>query len=404
LLGIGVLLPWNVFIASVDYFDILYHPFPFMFVLSLFFNIPSMVFMLLHILYGANFTYNTRIVTSFGCTFVAVCAIPIVNHVFHLSKTATLWIDLSIGFFVGTCTAVVFGAVVAMASIFPPSYITAVMTGNGVAGVLAGILRISTWATESSSDSGKIISAVVYFAIAALVMAMCMFGQIVLMNQPYTQYRLSKANATTPSPTLDPSPLLGDVSSENSDMINQEDKRYYSLQSINRFSIFKKIWVEAASVFFVFFVTLSLFPGMTSQIPPKSIRKDLFSILMVFIFQVMDMIGRSLPRWTQIIKSRVVWLFALIRVVFYPLIIFCIKPRIFANDAAAIAIMAVFATSNGYIGTLAMMYGSSSPKLQNYEREAAGTIMSFFLNAGIFTGVLFSFAILYLVEGILPWT
>jgi hypothetical protein len=34
--------------------------------------------------------------------------------------------------------------VLGLASLLPPKYITAVMSGNGVAGILAGLLRIIT--------------------------------------------------------------------------------------------------------------------------------------------------------------------------------------------------------------------------------------------------------------------
>jgi hypothetical protein len=46
--------------------------------------------------------------------------------------------------FTGCATAMLFGTILGLASIFPPTYITAVMSGNGVAGIIAGGLRCIT--------------------------------------------------------------------------------------------------------------------------------------------------------------------------------------------------------------------------------------------------------------------
>lgn len=56
-------------------------------------------------------------------------------------------------------------------------------------------------------------------------------------------------------------------------------------------------------------------------------------------------------------------MFAIVRVVFVPLFLLCnVQPRshlpvVFTNDIAPIIFMWLFAMSNGYLGTLCMMYG-----------------------------------------------
>lgn len=157
------------------------------------------------------------------------------------------------------------------------------------------------------------------------------------------------------------------------------------------------------TVWSVFFVTLSLFPGMTSLVHfvPTDFPRDAawFGICNIFIFQVFDFIGRILPRWLVIIPARVLWIFSVGRVVFGVLFILCIIPNeqpIFNSNWASFVIMMAFALTNGYFGTLAMMYGPNN--VEDHEKDTAGMIMSVFLQLGIFSAVLFALFILYLVQ------
>lgn len=169
------------------------------------------------------------------------------------------------------------------------------------------------------------------------------------------------------------------------------------------FGVLRKIGLMGFTVWSVFFVTLSLFPGMTSLVPAHSdeFPHDTvwFIIANIFIFQVFDFVGRILPRWLVIIKPRVLWIFSVSRVVFGALFILCIVPAsspIFPSNWASFVIMMAFALTNGYFGTLAMMFGPIN--VEDNEKDTAGMIMSVFLQLGIFSAVLFALFILYLVQ------
>ncbi len=55
-----------------------------------------------------------------------------------------LGIVLALVFVSGMSTAVGFNCVIGLASQFPPEYVGAVMTGQGIAGVAVGLIRIIT--------------------------------------------------------------------------------------------------------------------------------------------------------------------------------------------------------------------------------------------------------------------
>ena len=56
----------------------------------------------------------------------------------------------------GLFTQLLFGSVMSLVSVFPPEYTGAVMTGNGVAGVLVGITSIATTLLFSSEDGAQL--------------------------------------------------------------------------------------------------------------------------------------------------------------------------------------------------------------------------------------------------------
>ena len=112
-----------------------------------------------------------------------------------------------------------------------------------------------------------------------------------------------------------------------------------------------------------------------------------FFVVNVTIFNTFDFIGRSLPRWDSlvIVSPRWLWLPVVLRAAFVPLFVICKKPQLIHNDLATFAIMAAFALTNGYLGTLAMMFGPA--KLAPADKETGGSIMVFMLTVGLTAGV-----------------
>ena len=168
--------------------------------------------------------------------------------------------------------------------------------------------------------------------------------------------------------------------------------------------ILKAISEKALSVFIVFSVTLTCFPAIMAGI--SSTNKgdgsiwdnELFSTLVVFlVFNLGDWIGRILAGIGQIVNEKSKWLLILSisRIVFIPLFLMCnykhrLLPYVFNHDFWPIIINVLCSVSNGYLGSLGMMYG---PKLVSIEYgETAGTMMSLFLQLGLTCGACLSFA------------
>jgi hypothetical protein len=209
------------------------------------------------------------------------------------------------------------------------------------------------------------------------------------------------------------------------------------------------------SVCFVFLITLSVFPGITSEIRskhnlenarcPKAGRfygAGVWQAMFFLLFNGGDTIGRLLAAARQCINPQYVYLLSVGRFVFVPLFLLCNvaastpsvapsggggnhsgvtpsaepaarftsfysanfvgvvdselfsrDPRLgyFENDAWPIMFMLLLSVSNGYVASLEMM--NAPARAPDGQQSRAGTNMAFFLVMGIFLGSVFSFPV-----------
>lgn len=158
----------------------------------------------------------------------------------------------------------------------------------------------------------------------------------------------------------------------------------------------------AFAVFMVFTVTLSVFPGATSEIvssrqcePGRSrfFAGDVFVMFSFVSFNAFDLIGRLAAGLTFTLPRAWLPTASVSRLVFVPLLLACRSEHSrFRNwltaDVFPLTLMPLFAVTNGYVSSLSMMAGSQ-------KGAWAGTAMVLFLSGGLLAGSLLSFVVLY---------
>ena len=172
--------------------------------------------------------------------------------------------------------------------------------------------------------------------------------------------------------------------------------------------VWTKICTPSISVFSVFAVTLSIFPSLTvhqRSVSPCSSNllysNEAFVPLLFLCFNLFDFVGRSLAGMFQIIKINHLLIHSFIRVIYFPLFLFCALTCGFkfptwssfeSSNVWPILIMCIFALTNGYVSTICMMTG---PKLMTDGNgaEIAGVLMIFSLTFGLTVGSGLSFAV-----------
>eukprot|EP00761_Pharyngomonas_kirbyi_P013695 gb/GECH01013724.1/.p1 GENE.gb/GECH01013724.1/~~gb/GECH01013724.1/.p1 ORF type:complete len:459 (+),score=85.67 gb/GECH01013724.1/:1-1377(+) len=392
--GIGILLPWNAFISNPGYFKDAYSNFPK--IIGYFgavYTATNLLGTLGNTFIVGLITLKKRIIISQTICFLFLIVPPILAYtpLGQIPSFVLLLLSLAV---IGFASAIFQGSMFGMADMLPSVYTQALMSGNGGAGVLVSFLTAilhAIFPSPSDSDSGSSSSSqgasdqerlgnLIYFLIGSLVLLFCILGYLVMLKNGFMNYYLSKHE--THINEDEESPLV--KNSVNSESDSSAPKK------VSPFVVFRKIWRMELCVCSVFWVSLAIFPGLAeTNIPSPNIPSDWFPILMINLFNIFDWIGRSLPRWFVLISENKLGYFIFGRIIFLPLFILCCQsqhwgPPVLQNEAFSCVFMVLMAISNGYLSSLAMMFGPS--RADEHEKETAGSLMVFFLLLGLALG------------------
>ncbi len=410
--GVGSLLPWNFFITARGYFNSKFQEEPsiqdsFENSFSVAAMIPNVLSLLMNVFLTNRMNRNVRMIT---CMFIML--ISFVLTVVFVKIDTSSWtsnffaVTIIIVVFINIASSVYSGTFFGMAGIIGQKYTQALMGGQGLGGTFAAVASILSLIGDSSPEE----SAFGYFLTAVLVIAACCFTYFVFFRLQFVNYCLArnqlKALRGSQASIISAKPSINALTESSGSIVGIKMPTPRN-EKIPYLKILKDLSPMALSVCFTFFITLALFPSIISNI--ESVNKDngtkwtneLFAPLMCFLlFNLGDLAGRTAAGSLQLFsaKSKLLPILCLARVAFVPLFALCnYKPNerhapvFFNSDVYPIAFMVLFGTSNGYLGSLCMMYG---PKLvEGQYAENAGTFMALFLSCGLATGAGFSFVL-----------
>lgn len=445
ILGLGTLLPWNFFMTASLYFEgrlnttewsngtvVVRKEYYFKNWMTLLSQLPLLLFTLLNSFLYQRISELMRIAGSlvfilllFLLTAVLV-KVPMEEDRFFSVTMATIW-------FINSFGAVLQGSLFGLVGLLPQKYSAIFMSGQGLAGTFAAIAMLLAIGSDADSET----AALGYFITPCVGTLVTLFSYFLLPRLEFAQYYLDKshqydvrttdvllkenstvengklnghANGSVPSSATksdSPSELEVDPSPDGT------KQAFLSLEQVERghakssvMEVFKKIWVMAFCVTFVFTVTLSVFPAVTADVKtafPGKWERFFISVCCFLIFNINDWLGRTITtliRWPSK-ESRLFPALVVSRVVFVPLLMLCnvekrsFLPVYFAHDGAFTAIMALFSLSSGYFVCLSMSY---APQLVDpKDAETAGALMTFFLALGLSIGAALSFPLRALV-------
>lgn len=401
LMGIGSLLPWNFFITAKHYwlYKLSNHSLPgggeeersdlsdyFESYLAIASTVPSVLCLILNYVLVNRLSPKIRILSSL-----------VVILVVFIITTILVKVDMSNctkDFFVGTLVSVAVvsgasnlfsGSVFGITGHFPMRISQALISGQAMGGTISALASIIDLAAAKDVTD----SALAYFLTADVFILLCIITYLLLPKLEYSRHYM--------------------LAAEHSSSVAINDGGQVSVPPLQ--PILRKTWVLGLSVFYVFFISIMVFPAVSSGI--QSVSKDSGSpwtttyfvpLTSFFLYNVADFCGRQSTAWLQVPgpSSRVLPALVLCRSALVPLLMFCnYQPRdhlhtvLFAHDAYPIAFNCLLGLSNGYLGTLPMIYG---PKVVSRElAEATGVVMSFFLTLGLAVGSAFSVLIVHCI-------
>jgi len=400
LLGMGTLLPWNFFITADSYWmykfrnttdnssdsdsqtDLQINFFGYLSVASM---VPNTIFLTLNAVFGHKMHPQPKLISSLALVIVFFVITTIL-----VPLETDSWQD---GFFAATMVMVVIlnmgsaifqGGLFGVAAQFPDRYLSAVISGQALGAVFACVARVVSIAVSGQDDDkAAVTSALVYFILADITLAISMGSYIWMNRMGFYQFYMAMA----------------------SNSAGGSDEK---APTISVWKIFLKVKWYALSVCLVFLVTLGVFPTITAKIEPVSDSKSTWNtsyfvpVCCFLLFNVTDYIGRicgGYTIWPKRDQSYIVLFFAVLRVAFVPLFLFSnVLPDdrsfdvVFDSDVYYIVFMVLFGLSNGYISTLCMIYGPGL--VEPAEQNTASSMMAAFLGLGLCSGALLSNAII----------
>lgn len=439
ILGLGTLLPWNFFMTASLYFQsrlntteefngtaVVRKEYYFNNWMTLLSQLPLLLFTLLNSVLYQRISEAIRIAGSlvfilllFVLTAVLVKVVMEADRFFSVTM-ATIW-------FINSFGAVLQGSLFGLVGQLPQKYSAIFMSGQGLAGTFAAIAMLIAIGSDADSET----AALGYFITPCVGTLVTLISYVVLPRLEFAQYHLNKSSryeAGTTDELLKESGAVENgrlnghangsaggsaADAEADSAVDATKHAFLSLEQDDQgqakasvLEVFKRIWVMAFCVTFVFTVTLSVFPAVTADVKtsfPGKWERFFVSVCCFLTFNINDWLGRTvttLIQWPRK-ESRLFPALVVSRVVFVPLLMLCnvqsrsYLPVFFSHDACFTVLMALFSVSSGYFVCLSMSY---APQLvEPRDAETAGALMTFFLALGLSIGAGLSFPLRALV-------
>lgn len=406
--GMGILMPWNMFITAKSYFEnyklnttISYNaPYrtEFMFYLGIVSQVSNAVISCMNTFFQFGGQASTRriAIALFSMVVIFICTV-ILAMVDSSTWPATFFaLTMVSAGLLNCCAGVYQNSTFGQAAILPMKYTNAIVLGTNLSGVFTSVISIISILASPNPRT----AAVYYFIVAIVVLLIAFDAYFVLPLTKFYQYYKQKI----------PKSLLTQSNMGCQDYLNafiKSCKTYWE--------VVKKIWLQLFGVWFVFTVTLILFPAIQSSVrmmrdengvpymfsddfEKKGLWVAIFCFLSFNLFAVLGNLTSEFIRWPG---PKHVWIPILLRgLVLIPVYVLCNYqpigatrrfPVLIENDIVFIIAGIVMAFTSGYYSSLTMMYGPKQVEPEMAGR--AGMMMAFFLVLGITTGVNLSLAL-----------
>ncbi|XP_037973296.1 equilibrative nucleoside transporter 4 isoform X2 [Plutella xylostella] len=164
-----------------------------------------------------------------------------------------------------------------------------------------------------------------------------------------------------------------------------------------RWMVGRAIYPYMVSIGLVYFTTLSLYPGIASEVPSCRLGTWM-PIVLMSAFNFFDFVGKIAAAYPYEWSRSQLLMASGVRLLLVPLMLLCAAPRHaphIVGDEYPIFFSVVLGFSNGLFGSVPMIMAPS--RVSREHREIAGNMMTLSYNGGLLSGSLVS----YLLLGIL---
>lgn len=411
--GIGVLMPWNMFITIAPSYFVDYklsvhnettgsseptvYALNFFSYLGICSQLPNLLLNLINVFIEVKGGLARRI----GISLIIVAVICVITIIFVFIDTS----QMIAGFFFFTMFTVVIlnaangiyqNSVYGLVASFPHQFTNAIVLGNNLCGTFVSVINILTIIVFSNQQK---LAAFTYFFIALLTVIACFVSFFILPKFEFYNYYMKKGAAEQEIDLADAPVQQGKV-------------QLY-------LDVFKQAWGQCLNVFLVFFVTLTIFPAIMADVRPYHgshsnepydffISEELFTPITTFLlFNSLAMIGSAVANFVQWPSPPALIIPVALRILLIPIMMFCnYRPRyrtwpvFITSEYVFISFGLIMSFTSGYFSSVAMMY---APKVVDKAKAPiAGMMSAFFLICGICAGIAFTLPVSLFIDHLGP--
>uniref|UniRef100_A0A8C4Q0U2 Asolute carrier family 29 member 4b n=1 Tax=Eptatretus burgeri TaxID=7764 RepID=A0A8C4Q0U2_EPTBU len=407
--GVGFLLPYNSFVTDVDF---LHHRFPGTSVvldLSITYVGTALAASLINNAFVELLSLHTRITAGYIVVLLTLLLVSVFDLALELVPPrfqyhVTL---LAIALCAFGCT-VQQSSFYGYASLLPPRYTQAIMTGESTAGVIVSISRIVTKAVVKDERQNTLA----FFLISTALEATCCCLHQITRRSAFVRHHLLNQD-WLPTPPIASRPDGGgprylahhDVAAEEVRFVSVHELLLKSSRAPSpraRCSVMRSLWPLALTLSLTCLITLSLFPGVTSEIRGCT-PADWLPIALMAIFNLSDLIGKIAAAGPRPNSPACLLTSSAARLILIPLFILCVLPRYeptLSHPAWPCTFSSLLGLTNGYLSSVPMIQAPT--RVTSSQRELAGNIMTVSYMAGLAAGSAFGYCTFTLTHSALP--
>jgi equilibrative nucleoside transporter 1/2/3 len=395
MMGLSLLLPWNIVLNEIPWFQDLYAGSAvgsnIAFYITCANSYPGIPILFLMVAWGNRVSLNARVLGSLLAQVAVMALMP-------ATAPLSYWVPLALMFINGLTVNVLQSSLFGLQAMLPPIMAHAAMAGQGVAGLVASVAQI----ISLLSSGNETTTAGAYFGFAAGLSALCAAVYVWLIWHPYTEYHIAISARSAEGLARG----SGDEEDERAGLIDaptgKGEEASPAPATLGRggcsraMATLAKVWRGALGVFLVYIATFIVFPGVMTAIPyrggfgPSAAwlgSRGWWPILLLLLFNTFDTMGRVLPAHVPQPREEFLLPATVLRFGLAAWFVACSKSWIasaLGADIAAIAAVLVLGMSNGYLTSMTLMYAPSHAA--DNEKETAGFLLSLSLTLGITVG------------------
>ncbi|XP_054840243.1 equilibrative nucleoside transporter 3 isoform X2 [Eublepharis macularius] len=371
-------------------------------------SVPSVLCLIGNFLLVNKVSAHVRILSSLVVILTILMVITVLVKVDSSSWTRPFFVlTLACVAVISSATTVFSSSIFGLTGCFPMQNSQALISGQAMGGTVSAVASV----VDLASASDVTDSALAYFLMADVFIVLCIGMYLILPKLEYSRYYIKCHKDSTQTLCILPGDNLeeDDTAAGNTRVMAPRTNRVGSMPPLG--AILKKTGMLGFCVFYVYFISIIIFPAVSSGI--ESVNEDYgslwtkkyFTPLTSFLlYNFADLCGRQITVWIQVPgpKSKLLPIMVLLRTFFVPVFMLCnYQPRLyiakvlFAQDVYPVVFTVLLGFSNGYLSTLSIIYG---PKVTPKElSESAGVLMMVFLQLGLAMGAAFSVLVVHLI-------